>query len=383
MKKNTKMALSFLLTFILLFLPFTMLKTVTFAKLDGYNVGDTLYFGSYPQEKVEDRNLIYKFLSQDIDWKTKYKYEYYRISDVSTISVIQCTTDFLYADFEYNDTKYRLVSYEGPSDKSPSYYLFRFAPIEWQVLDPVNGLVASKQILDRQYYSTDFPQEAVPFSGYGTKSERTIQFENQILISCKYANSYIRNWLNNDFYHTAFSDTEMKKIKETTLNNQKYDRSLSEADSENTIDNVFLLSFDDMINVNYGFDFSQSYLDENRTAINSQYASFYNGRFHETQTRRYALRGADTADDNVVSQSYSSFTMGKAEQSYIRPAITLSDLTFNNNNTTKDLPTSVNESNIETSYSNNNYAAPIIIVFVSCIMVVTVIVIIVKKRKSC
>ena len=68
MEKLSKKVLSFLLTFVFLLLPFTMLKTVTFAKLDGYNVGDTLFFGSYPQEVIEDRDLIYKFLSQDIDW---------------------------------------------------------------------------------------------------------------------------------------------------------------------------------------------------------------------------------------------------------------------------------------------------------------------------
>lgn len=390
MEKLSKKVLSFLLTFVFLLLPFTMLKTVTFAKLDGYNVGDTLFFGSYPQEVIEDRDLIYKFLSQDIDWNIKYKYSYNSVSDVSDIRVIKCIEDFSYADFEDNGSKYRLVN-EGSGSK---YLLFRFTPIEWQILDPESGLVISKQILDYQYYNTDFPQEAVAHSSWqGSEDERSIQFEEQMLISCKYADSDIRNWLNNEFYNTAFSEEEMKQIKETTLNNKKHDRSLSKADSEDTIDNVFLLSFDDMINVNYGFDFSENYADENRRATKSQYATYRDGKFHDTKPSWYVLRGADCADDTVINKSGSSFCFTGGDpgtsrlypdtyQSNIRPAITIADLKLNDKNSIQGSTTSVNESNPKTSYSNNNHTVPIVIISCSGIAIVIIIVIISRKKNG-
>lgn len=98
----------------------------------------------------------------------------------------------------------------------------------------------------------------------------------------KYASDYpsssIREWLNKDFYNTAFTDSEKEEINITALNNDSY-YTLKEGgtdsfdlDSKTTKDKIFLLSYDDMRNSDYGFDSDNSSYDEARTAQGSDCA---------------------------------------------------------------------------------------------------------------
>lgn len=92
-------------------------------------------------------------------------------------------------------------------------------PIEWDILDEKNGkaLIISHYILD------------------------AMKFEDK---SNNYEKSFIRNWLNNDFYNIAFNDSEKDIIETTNVDNSI----LSTCDDtnkyvcNNTNDKIFLLS---------------------------------------------------------------------------------------------------------------------------------------------
>ncbi len=60
----------------------------------------------------------------------------------------------------------------------------------------------------------------------------------------EWKSSSIREWLNNDFYNEAFTEEEKKVLKEKTLNN---------GDDDATNDYIYLLSYEDMLNTDYGF----------------------------------------------------------------------------------------------------------------------------------
>ena len=93
-------------------------------------------------------------------------------------------------------------------------------PIEWDILEERDGnaLIISHYILD------------------------TIKFDDQ---SNNYEKSYIRNWLNNDFYSIAFNDNEKTIINTTTVDNglesigDRYNIYVC----KDTTDKLFLLSY--------------------------------------------------------------------------------------------------------------------------------------------
>ena len=109
-------------------------------------------------------------------------------------------------------------------------------PIEWEVLDSDADeiLVISKYILDVIPYDTE-------------KNDTTWE-------TCT-----LRNWLNNEFYNTAFSSSEQDKIKISELNNA--DNHFKIKGANDTKDRIFLLNIDEIFNlfeINY-FDTEDSW----------------------------------------------------------------------------------------------------------------------------
>ena len=93
--------------------------------------------------------------------------------------------------------------------------------IEWFVLDKNDeyALLLSKYILD-----------------VGKMSERD---------ECQWSETILRNWLNSDFYNTAFNDNEKERIIECELENFNIPISLHKK-QEKTKDKVFILSLDEL-----------------------------------------------------------------------------------------------------------------------------------------
>lgn len=240
------------------------------------NVGDLIEFGSYPQTEVTDTSLLSALNSLSLSWAS---YGYYSGTGNATDSQMQPRDYMKYADVTYNGNRYRAVKfteyrpYYTGYQSSTNYtyqddngyytntvYWFKFEPLKWRVLDPSEGLVICESIIDSQPYNN-----TVYYNG----SE---YFQD---ISCTaYANDYakstIRDWLNDDFYHTAFTTSEKANIKTTTCNNSSH--YTSKYNSATTNDNIFLLSYWDTVNTNYGLSSSDSEYDTARRAQGTDYA---------------------------------------------------------------------------------------------------------------
>jgi len=234
-----------------------------------YKVGDIVEFGSYPQSRVMNSSLVSSLNSVSKKWVS---YGYYSgTGDYGTM----VQGDWMkYADFTYNGTKYRAVTFSqyrpyriyNPSSSNTSnqysngytpnkIYYFKYEPLKWRVLDPSAGLVLCESIIDSQAYSnTVYCYGRDPYDeydAYWNDAEHT-HYANG------YATSSIRTWLNNDFYNTAFSSSQKTSILTSKLDNRACSISYSEYDSETTYDKVFLLSWSEMQNTAYGFSASTS-----------------------------------------------------------------------------------------------------------------------------
>ncbi len=231
-----------------------------------YKVGDIVEFGSYPQSEVTDSSLVSVLDGVSKNWVS---YGYYSgtgcyATGYGTGYATMVQGDWMkYADFTYNGTKYRAVTFSqyrpystcvtSSPDNSYQYnngytpnnvYYFKYEPLKWRVLDPSTGLVLCESIIDSQAYSNTIYEDNVNIR-YCNDAGHT-RYAND------YATSSIRTWLNNDFYNTAFSSSQKACILTSELDN-KAKTSYSKYDSETTYDKVFLLSWSEMQNTAYGF----------------------------------------------------------------------------------------------------------------------------------
>ena len=237
-----------------------------------WHVGDIGTFGSYPQTIVTDVVLLTTLSSKFQMW---HSYGYYS----GTGSVGSMTQDnyMIYSDATHNGSKYRAVFFTSyrpqvtiiPSSASNSYqddngyytdtfYVFKYEPLRWRVLDPSSGLVMCEDIIDSQAYSNTI---------YGPpyyNSSACTAYAND------YATSSMRTWLNDDFYNTAFTSTEQSDVKTTALDNSAYP-GYSQYNSASTNDKLFLLSYSESTNTAYGFS-SSTASSATRYAQGSDYA---------------------------------------------------------------------------------------------------------------
>ena len=134
----------------------------------GYQKGDIIEFGSYPQSKVTDDSIISalnNILTDDM-WVS---YGYY-IGTGTEYDGNMTSSDYMkYADLELNGEKYRAVRFSQyrptvTSDVSSeatsvqdnngyelnTTYFFKYEPLTWTVLDPEEGYVMSNIAIDAQ-----------------------------------------------------------------------------------------------------------------------------------------------------------------------------------------------------------------------------------------
>ncbi len=126
---------------------------------------------------------------------------------------------------------------------------YKVEPIEWRVLENNNGelLLLSEKVLDVQPYDSTL-----------------------IAKNITWANCTLRTWLNNDFYNTAFSESEKALISTTHLVN-KDNPIYGTNGGVDTQDKIFLLSSSDCMNADYGFSTSTGD-SETRVAYASDYS---------------------------------------------------------------------------------------------------------------
>ena len=237
-----------------------------------------IYFGEYPQTKVEDETLIAKLNIKAGDLPTATNlnnwtdYNYYISGEV--------TSYMYYQDIDYDNngtydyrgvyfTRYRpyVSSYSSSADftyqddngySTSTIYWFSYDPIEWNILTESSGkaLILANLILDSQEY---YPSTSTSsFSHNGGEG---------------YANNYelstIRKFLNDNFYNTAFNDLQKALIEETTVDNSASSTGSSSNSyaCNNTKDKLFLLSCSEVTSSTYGLNSSTA-----RQAKGSDYA---------------------------------------------------------------------------------------------------------------
>ena len=138
-------------------------------------------------------------------------------------------------------------TYQQSSDGSGGY---NTDPIKWRVLENADGklFLLSDQNLDAKPYNSSYT-------------------------SITWEGSSLRTWLNGTFLDTAFSGDEQAAIITTEVVNDDNSEYQTEGGA-NTQDSIFLLSINEALNTNYGFNSSYSAMDaaSGRVALNTAYA---------------------------------------------------------------------------------------------------------------
>ena len=282
MKKIFKRILSTLLVSVLLIgiAPiggFGLAPKANAKDISSCKVGDIIEFGSYPQSKITDSDLIAKIeaVGKSISWVD---YNYYIGTGTSDDGNMKPVDGMmLYKDIPYNGSKYRAVKinqyrpYRTGNTSSETYqydngynkgniYYFKYEPLSWRILDPSEGYVMCNQIIDSQAY-----QNFIYYNG--SEYYNSEACENY---ASDWVTSSLRQWLNNSFYNTAFTAEEKEQIGTSHLENKSI---ISIAyNSADTYDKIFLISYYDAANSAYGFDSSSDANDAARQLKGTDYA---------------------------------------------------------------------------------------------------------------
>lgn len=174
-------------------------------------------------------------------------------------------------------------------DKSVPYLYFRYEPILWRVLSTEDDEVflLSEYCLDYQSYD-------VNTRGLRGPAKKDITWYN----------SSIRKWLNEDFLKTAFTKDEQKVINTSTVTNYSNIK-LHVKQQETTLDKVFLISLDDLVNEDYDLMKIMYWDDNGKPAVKTKngYTSATDYAYSlgveqvmvgETPSAYYWLRSKDT-----------------------------------------------------------------------------------------
>lgn len=203
----------------------------------------TVTYGMYPQTVETNEEILEQldqvFVNQDAIYQLNDKYYVKTTSNV-----------FKGESYTFNN---------GNSIINNNEYWFRCEPIVWNVISNNDNVyyLLSSLLLDTAFYQNNY-------------DERTIN--DTKIYSNNYEYSYIRNWLNSEFYSLAFMLNDTCIIEETIDNSAKSTDDLNNKYCSNdTKDKVYLPSYDDYLNSNYNFD-STNNLSNTRTCKTTDYS---------------------------------------------------------------------------------------------------------------
>lgn len=262
--------------------------------------GKTIQYGFYPQTHVKDETLIAQ-LSQLSPLETNGWYMYgnrYYTKEIAKV---------------YNNETYTFD--DGDLITNGNEYWFECKPIEWKVLSQENGmlLLLSKQLLDAHNFYQDYVNR--------TENEQTIYANN-------YEKSDVRAWLNSDFLNLAFS-LNAGYLQEVTVNNEastteKVDNTYA---SNNTKDKVYLPSYQDYLNVVYGFENDASKTSSTRECRVTDYARIKGAWMNDKNNGSYWTRSPVSEYNycawNVNSGGYLSTYAVDGNSHCVRPSISI------------------------------------------------------------
>ena len=255
---------------------------------DGWADSTHIRFGSYPQTEVTDSSLISTLNSVGGTWKSYGYYsgtggeydgqmssaDYMMYCDVTVMngSVPEKYRGVKFSTYRPSCTGHRsttsadfICQYDNGYTVGNTYW-FKYEPLVWRVLDSSTGLVMCESIIDSQAYNN--------YIWYGTGSKSTSSKyygnESHTNYANDYYNSSIRKWLTEDFYATAFSESQQNNLLKYNCDNSC--PWYSSFDSQNSSDKVFLLSYDEVKNTEYGFNSDEDEDDPARRAKGTDYA---------------------------------------------------------------------------------------------------------------
>lgn len=254
-----------------------------------YSVGDTIEFGFYPQSEVKDSNTISELNNLSLNWNSLNYYD----SKGGSYGSMESGDWMQYADVTYNNECYRAIKFNfyrpkntglsceflGKSAIDATYqddngyfpnniYWFKYEPLTWRIIDPNSGFVICDTIIDSQPFNNEvYENQSEDYNFEHFSDKEFIHYAND------YSASSIREWLNNDFLNSAFSPSQQSAIYETELKNQSAPEFYKERfDAQNSTDKIFLVSYEDACNENYGFNANINSSDESRRRKGTDYA---------------------------------------------------------------------------------------------------------------
>ena len=166
-------------------------------------------------------------------------FSFYKNTGVSVVEAEEIGENVTLGYYWQEDT-----NEDGSADKDDEKQL-----ISWRVLKEYSdgtALVISDKILDSRMFNKEW-------------------------VDYTWETSDIREWLNTEFYNDAFSEeqkTAIVKTKVVNHDNPKY----GTKGGNDTWDNVFLLSYEEATNPEFGFDSDYEARDKARAAIGTDYA---------------------------------------------------------------------------------------------------------------
>ena len=265
--------------------------------------GKTVTYGIYPKTVVDNADLITALdalTEPEANGWYKYNEEYYAKAKATP--------------FYINSTTFS----NGQQVVKNNEYWFKCEPIVWRVLSNDNGLcyLLSEYILDSSVY-------------YVLSESHKV--DGVTIYSNNYKYSTIREYLTGEFYANAFIQGNYY-VQETTVDNSAA-TTKSNSNSfacENTLDYVFLPSYKDMMNVNYGF-VNNTNGSSTRYSVTTDYArarmTYASDENAYLGNGQYWLRSPNTSSykaECVASNGgYTSGTQTDITYCGVRPAIML------------------------------------------------------------
>lgn len=259
------------------------------------NTYSYLYFGEYPQTVELDEDIVEELnklaLENEDDVIFSYNGNKYQKQIANTIN-----TDLTFLD--------------GTKVTPKATYYFKIEPIKWRVLQQDGVIqVISEFVLD----SSVFIENPV---------NRVI--DGQIIYPNNYEYSDLREYLNNDFYNNAFSDLQKSFIETSFVDNTTN----NVYSCNDTYDKMFLLSYDDVTNPDFGFS-SITSSTESRVTLGTDFALALGGSVLSygavwcTRTPYYGYYDEDVY--SIATRGSIGYELGRSDMG-IRPSFTFHTL---------------------------------------------------------
>lgn len=245
--------------------------------------GEYLLFGSFPQTLKDDGVTVGTVADSR---------GYYLGSDGEYYAAIKAVP---------YDSRYTFSN--GDIIEKDKIYYFKVEPIRWRILSEGEGdalILCDSIIANMAYQPTYSEEDGEYYTSANGAPHKT------------YSNSYeyseVRRWLINDFYDVAFNGLQAEIILPTSLDNSidstGYDS--NPYASGNLTDKVFLLSYKDITNENYGF-FSDSETCDAERKIQTNDYSRATGAWMDSSSRNFRngwwmLRSPDATSSHNVRE---------------------------------------------------------------------------------